>query len=148
MADPDVTHHLGGPQSRAESWRSVALFVGHRALRGFGMYAVVERGTGAFCGRAGFHEPAGWPGLELGWVLAHGWWGRGYATEAGRALLAHAFETMGVDRVISLVKPGNERSARVERSASGWSAKGRRRCSMRWPTCGPLAPSARVTRRT
>lgn len=52
-------------------------------------------------------------GSDWGGFLAHGWWGRGYAIEAGRALLAHAFETMGADRLISLVKPGNERSARV-----------------------------------
>ncbi|MGA8257214.1 MAG: GNAT family N-acetyltransferase, partial [Nocardioides sp.] len=36
---------------------------------------------------------------ELGYRLRTAAWGRGYATEGSRALLAHAFDTVGLDRV-------------------------------------------------
>jgi RimJ/RimL family protein N-acetyltransferase len=39
--------------------------------------------------------------------------GRGYATEASRALVAHAFEHYGVHRVYGRLEPRNEASARV-----------------------------------
>jgi len=58
-------------------------------------------------------NPEGWPGLEVGWLVARSHWGRGLATEGGRASLAHAFETLGVDHVISLIRPDNAASIRV-----------------------------------
>jgi RimJ/RimL family protein N-acetyltransferase len=49
MALPDVTRYLGEghPLSRAEAWRQLAMFAGHWVLRGFGLWAVEERATGA-----------------------------------------------------------------------------------------------------
>jgi RimJ/RimL family protein N-acetyltransferase len=61
MADPRVTRYLGDgrPLSRADAWRQMALFQGHWALRGFGLWAVEHRVTGAFMGRIGCFEPEG-----------------------------------------------------------------------------------------
>ncbi len=50
---------------------------------------------------------------DLGYYLGSAYWGRGYATEAGRALLAFAFDRLGVHRVEAEVVPGNAASARV-----------------------------------
>lgn len=61
----------------------------------------------------GFLDPPGWPGFELGWVLAREHWGKGYAIEGARACLDYAFGPLGRDRVISLIRPANERSIRV-----------------------------------
>ena len=61
----------------------MALFIGHWALRGYGIW-VVER-EGALIGRIGLWQPEGWPGLEVGWLLGRDAWGHGYATEAARA---------------------------------------------------------------
>jgi RimJ/RimL family protein N-acetyltransferase len=49
MADPEVTRHLadGRPLGRADAWRQLAMFAGHWTLRGFGVWAVEERATGA-----------------------------------------------------------------------------------------------------
>ena len=53
--DPDVMRYLGGgyPLSRDESWRNMALVLGHWQLRGFGLWAVEERATGLLAGRVG-----------------------------------------------------------------------------------------------
>ncbi|MGW5365317.1 GNAT family N-acetyltransferase [Actinopolymorpha pittospori] len=49
----------------------------------------------------------------LGFVVAPAHQGRGYASEAGKALLDFAFEVMGVQRVEATCRPGNLASARV-----------------------------------
>jgi [ribosomal protein S5]-alanine N-acetyltransferase len=36
---------------------------------------------------------------EIGYVLAHEWWGLGYATEASRRLLAFGFDQLGLHRI-------------------------------------------------
>jgi RimJ/RimL family protein N-acetyltransferase len=77
------------------------------------MWALELRETGDFLGLTGFAEPEGWPGFELAWTLARRWWGHGYATKGARAALAHAFEVLGKERVISLIDPRNQRSIRV-----------------------------------
>ena len=114
-ADPEVMRYLGTgvTLSRGDAWRSMAGFLGHWALRGYGMWALEEKATGAFVGRAGFLNPEGWPGFELGWTLGRQHWGRGYATEAARRALDYAFEELAQPRVISLIRPGNEPSKRV-----------------------------------
>ena len=77
------------------------------------MWAVEERGTGAFAGRVGLHYPEGWPDREVAWALARPFWGRGYALEAARATLEEAFGRLGLPRVISLIDPANTRSIRL-----------------------------------
>jgi RimJ/RimL family protein N-acetyltransferase len=114
-ADPEITRYLGDGRTldREDAWRQMAMLIGHWALRGFGTWALEERGSGAFVGRAGLHYPEGWPDREVGWVLGREHWGKGYATEAARAALDHAFDTLGWERAISLIHPENERSVRV-----------------------------------
>src|SRR5262249_7335550 len=119
----------GEPLSREDAWRQVAMFLGHWQLRGFGMWAAEEFGTGQFVGRIGLHYPDGWPDRELGWALRRQFWGRGLATEAARAVAHHAFHGLGWDHLISLILPGNARSIRVAerlgaRPASGISIRG------------------------
>ena len=114
-ADAEVVRHLGDgrPLTRAATWRTLALFAGHWALRGYGQWALVEKATGRLVGRAGLWNPEGWPGLEVGWLLDRRSWGRGFATEAARTALAWAFDVVGADRVISVISPANVRSIRV-----------------------------------
>jgi RimJ/RimL family protein N-acetyltransferase len=111
--DAEVMRFMGPPVGRVDAWRLLATIVGHWTLRGYGLWAVEERATGAFVGRAGLWYPEGWPGLEVGWALRREWWGRGYATEAGRAALEWAFGALGADHVRSLIHPANARSIRV-----------------------------------
>jgi RimJ/RimL family protein N-acetyltransferase len=114
-ADPEVMRFLesGVPLDRAAAFRSIAVHLGHWQLRGYGQWALVERDTGAFVGRAGLWQPEGWPGLEVGWILARRAWGHGYATEAGRAAIDYAFDVLGAEDVISLIRPENTGSIRV-----------------------------------
>ena len=113
--DPEVMRYLGAgyPLTRAESWRNMALVLGHWQLRGFGLWAVEERATGLMAGRVGCWQPEGWPGLEIGWALRREFWGRGYATESAQLVLADTFSHARDSRLISLIHPQNERSIAV-----------------------------------
>jgi len=40
-------------------------------------------------------------------------WGRGYATEAARTLLRYGFDTLGLEKIVAIVKPDNAASIKV-----------------------------------
>ncbi len=109
--------HLPEDVGRDEAWEQLAAFLGQWELRGTGQWALEERTSGRFVGRAGLHNPEreGWPGVEVGWALHPDAWGRGYATEAGRVAIDYAFDVLGLDEVVSLILPDNERSQAVAR---------------------------------
>ncbi len=113
VADPAVMRFLGGPIDRSAAWRQIALFAGHRALRGWTQSAVVERASGRLVGRGGLWQPEGWPGLEVGWTLARHAWGRGFASELGRAVRDAARALTGADELISVIHRDNSASIRV-----------------------------------
>ncbi|MBR8829054.1 MAG: GNAT family N-acetyltransferase [Gomphosphaeria aponina SAG 52.96 = DSM 107014] len=115
-SDPDVMRYInqeGKVFSRAESWRNMAMVMGHWLLRGYGLWAVEKRSHGAMIGRVGLWQPEGWPDLEVGWTLHKDFWGQGFATEAAQASLNYAFTVMGETELISLINPHNLASQRV-----------------------------------
>jgi len=113
-ADEETMRHLaGGTLSRDDTWRQIAMFVGHWHLRGFGIWAVEEKASGAFAGRIGVWYPEGWPLEEISYSLAPGFRGRGLATEAAAASRDWAFWTLGLPALCSLIRPANAASIRV-----------------------------------
>jgi len=94
------------------------------AAGGYGIWRVEERGrpgladpglagTG-LAGTAGL-RPLEDVGLEIFYSLAPGSWGRGYATEAARAVIGHALGTLGLAEVLAEVDEGNTASVAVVR---------------------------------
>ena len=61
--------------------------------------------------RRPFVAHANW--LEIGWALRRDFWGRGYASEIGRAALAVAFDVLGMQAVVSCTVRHNTRSRAV-----------------------------------
>lgn len=112
MADAEVTRYLGDgqPLDRSDAWRQLAMLIGHWELRGFGLWAVEEHATGRLIGRIGCHEPEGWPGFELGYVLARDAWGHGFAREGAAAALDFARTVLQRKAIISLIRPANRAS--------------------------------------
>ncbi len=115
VADPEVMSYIGDGSivSREDAWRKMAMNLGHWQLRGYGLWAMEEKATGRLIGQVGFFFPEGWPGQEIGWLLARDAWGSGFATEGATAALARGPEILGVDRVMALIHPENERSSRL-----------------------------------
>ena len=84
---------------------------------GYGHWAAFERATGRFVGAVGLLDHADWTATpfstEVGWLIRKEAWNRGFATEAGRAALAFAFDELRLQRVICIVDPRNRPSRRV-----------------------------------
>jgi RimJ/RimL family protein N-acetyltransferase len=121
-ADPEVMRFIGAdgkPRSRTEAWRGMATFMGEWALRGAGMWALEEKASGRFVGRAGIINFEGWPEPELGYALARNAWGKGYAREAGRAALDWAFAHMRRERLVSFIRADNLSSKRTAAALGG-----------------------------
>lgn len=88
-------------------WRNAAIMAGHWALHGVGMFVVEEKQTGRFVGRVGPWLPPGWPGFEIGWGIASGFRGKGYAVEAASASIDWAFARFEIDRIIHCIDREN-----------------------------------------
>ena len=96
-------------------WRNAAIMAGHWALHGVGMFVVEEKSSGTFVGRVGPWLPPGWPGFEIGWGIANGFRGKGYAIEAARASIDWAFATFEIDEIVHAIDRENTASQHVAR---------------------------------
>jgi RimJ/RimL family protein N-acetyltransferase len=96
-------------------WRNAAIMSGHWMLHGVGMFVVEEKSSGAFVGRVGPWFPPGWPGFEVGWGIASGFRGKGYALEAARASIDWSFATFELDEIIHTIDHENTASQALAR---------------------------------
>ena len=118
LADPRVTFWRRHPIS-AEETR--AIFEGKLGLQrqGLGWWAVFLNdqvgpdGAPVFVGQVILQPLEGTDKIEIGWLFLPEHWGRGYASEAARAMLTHGFETLPLDQLVALVLPENQRSLGV-----------------------------------
>jgi RimJ/RimL family protein N-acetyltransferase len=119
-ADPVVTRYIGGrPLTREEVWGRLLRYDGHWTMLGFGYWALEEKLTGAFLGELGFAdlqreiEPRLDGMAEIGWVLTPQHHGKGYATEAVRAVVAWGDQHLLTARMVALIHPQNAASLRL-----------------------------------
>jgi RimJ/RimL family protein N-acetyltransferase len=114
-ADPEIAASLGGLLGALEAAEKLERYAASMAHNGFGRWAI-ER-SGEFIGYCGVVAAAADHPLgshhEIGWCLARGAWGHGYATEAARAALVDVFDRVGVTEVLAYTTPDNLRSQAV-----------------------------------
>jgi [ribosomal protein S5]-alanine N-acetyltransferase len=141
-ADPEVARFMDfRPEGEAEARVWLDGVIAHAAARprtGYNL-AVVERATGRVIGWVGFGEssrfPAGSGEVGVGYMLARARWGQGFAAEALRAVVDHAFAALGARRVSAWCWAENRASARVMEKAGLAFA---RRCERTEPKSGLL----------
>jgi RimJ/RimL family protein N-acetyltransferase len=120
-ADPEVMRFIGtgAVLGRQLSDDLVTRLEREWETRGFGLWALSAREDPeqrllGFCGlTVPMFLPSVLPAVEVGWRLAREAWGRGYATEAAGSALAFGFQEHGIEEILAIVDPGNERSLRV-----------------------------------
>jgi [ribosomal protein S5]-alanine N-acetyltransferase len=117
FGDPEVMLFGPGPQSRewVQRWLVGCLKDYYRKW-GFGLWAVVhkpDRQVIGYCGLTRFDDVGGQSEIEIGYRLARGFWGRGLATEAARAVLDYALGVLGLPRLVSIIDARNGASIRV-----------------------------------
>lgn len=114
--DPDVTRYVAGPWHDPVAHRQ---FVEFRIKRpyppGLGYWTIRERSDPErFIGWVLLIPDHGaGADVEIGWRLVRSAWGRGIASEAAKALVVHAFETVRLPRVIADINAENRASLRV-----------------------------------
>ena len=115
LADPMVGATMNGVRDRAFAEERTRLQADGWDAHGFGLWAAYDRGGGGFVGRGGIQHTVleGEDVVEAAWCLAPVWWGRGLATELGRAGLDLAFDQLGLDAVVAFTLPHNTRSRAV-----------------------------------
>ena len=122
-ADPDVMRFVNGgvptPRYEIENDFLPAFLAYYDRYEGFGFWAVIEKASGEFLGWFHFRpRPDAAAGeVELGYRLRKPAWGRGYATEGSRALIAKGFTESGVQRVVAEAMTVNVASRRVMEKA-------------------------------
>jgi RimJ/RimL family protein N-acetyltransferase len=116
-ADARVMEFFPKLLDRAESDARVEKIRDHFARNGFGLWAVEVPGVAEFIGFVGLSVPEFeahfTPCIEIGWRLAYGHWGIGYATEAARAVLDVGFRLLALQEIVSFTVPANRRSRNV-----------------------------------
>lgn len=81
------------------------------------LWSVEERSSQQFIGFVGLNK-TNWetpftPNIEIGWRLAFSFWGKGYASEAAKAVLNYAFNELTLAEVVSFTVVDNWRSRKV-----------------------------------
>jgi [ribosomal protein S5]-alanine N-acetyltransferase len=120
--DRDTMRHVGRTgrpvADLAATRRAVDAIRRHEELHGFGLWAVDELDGEPLVGVAGLAWVEGHgPDVEAAYILRRDHWGRGYATEALRAVLAIGHGKLGVERIVALAYLENDASRRVMEKA-------------------------------
>ena len=118
-ADPEVRRYVGGaPRTREAAEERFRKGLHRPESDRMRMWATVYKPEGLYVGRCGVYPnftPSGPVEGEgaLGFYLARAYWGRGLATEAGRAFVNFGFNELGLSRIVTAVQVGNHASVRV-----------------------------------
>lgn len=107
---------FGRALSESGSWRAMASMLGHWQLRGYGPYAVEEKASGQVLGTVGLWYPVDWPEPEIKWALSRRHWGKGFASEAARAVQRMASVHLPEVSLISFIHAQNAASIQLARS--------------------------------
>lgn len=118
-ADERVMELLAGTLTRARSDAFLEEMEAHFDAHGYGLWALELRESGELIGLTGLNtvafEAHFTPAVEVGWRLAHLFWGHGYASEAAGAALRFGFERAGLEEIVSMTSVPNVRSQAVMR---------------------------------
>jgi RimJ/RimL family protein N-acetyltransferase len=112
--DPEVTRFIGGPFPKEEVRRRLEQEIANGMAHGIQYWPIFLLSEEEFAGCCGLrpHRPAE-NIFELGFHLHKAHWGKGYASEAARAAIEHAFQSLGASALFAGHHPDNEISKRV-----------------------------------
>lgn len=117
---PAVMRHLGGARLAATVAERLASDIADVAETGSGRWILWLRDENRRIGRCGLFRVSsqaapetlrGQP--EIGWTLAEAFWGKGYASEAARAVLEFGFVSLGLPVIYAQTSDSNRGSTRL-----------------------------------
>jgi ribosomal-protein-alanine N-acetyltransferase len=115
--DPEVRkYYPDGTRTLAETRDELEWFMkGHPLRPELGLWATVERSSGAFLGRCGLLPWTidGAAEVELAFLISKSRWREGFATEAAQSIIRYARDELKLSRLICLIMPGKVASEKV-----------------------------------
>ena len=121
-SDPEVMRYISGrPETRDETLAVVDRVKKRWIEFGYSWWSFIELGSGEIVGAGALQNlrrgatPAPDPAcpLEIGWRLRRDRWHQGLATEAARAIVGFAFDTIHAEELYAVCHPENAPSASV-----------------------------------
>jgi RimJ/RimL family protein N-acetyltransferase len=118
-ADPRVREFFPSVLTREQSNAEVRFHLDNYVRDGFCLFVAEIIANGHFAGFIGmqtmnFGVPSlPQPAIEIGWRLAHQYWGKGLATEGAQGVIRYAFATLDLRQLVAITVPANHRSRRV-----------------------------------
>ncbi len=113
--DPELMKYVGDghPLSREQTQKWIEVTLNNYASKGFGMYGVIYKETGAFIGYCGLVFSTDVNDHELIYALSKAVWGRGLATEIATGLVEFAFSSLDMKHLYASIDPENSASERI-----------------------------------
>ena len=115
--DPEVMRYFPALQTPEQTEAMIARVEAFIEEHGYGLFALERRDTNQFIGFTGLSHPRFesffTPCVEIGWRLAKGHWGQGFAQEAARTCLQFGFEQLGLKEIYSFTSLLNTPSINV-----------------------------------
>ncbi len=120
-SDPEVHRYLGNKpvKTKAESEKILESVLSQYQERGIGRWAAIEKSSGDFIGWSGIrlnteYNMNGFTRYyDVGYRLMKRYWGKGYATESGKAAVDYAFNHLNLPVLYGTTEMGNEASHRA-----------------------------------
>ncbi|WP_452219686.1 GNAT family N-acetyltransferase [Lacinutrix salivirga] len=117
-SNPNVHTYLGNKpiKTKDEAKKIIASVLQQYQDRGIGRFAVIEKETNQFIGWSGLrlnteYNMNGFTKYyDIGYRLIERFWGKGYATESGKAALDYAFNIMKLPEIYATTEIGNQAS--------------------------------------
>lgn len=117
-SDPEVHKYLGNKpvKTKAESKKIIQSVITQYQERGIGRFAVIEKASGNFTGWSGIrlnteYKMNGFTKYyDVGYRFIKQFWGKGYATESGKAAVDFAFKTLKLPEIYATTEIGNKAS--------------------------------------
>lgn len=119
VSDKETMYAWGQGFSKKQSQEWLDKQLAHYQQYGFGIWAIIEKQSGAIIGNAGLnHTEISLKGktqkiVEIGYLLHRNFWGKGYGSEVARMCVKYGFETLGLEEVYCLIKKDNKASIKV-----------------------------------
>ncbi len=116
--DPRVMEFFPKLLTKEESEEAATRYKSHIDQKGWGLWAVEIPNEASFIGFVGLSPvklftPPFEESVEIGWRLAHAYWGKGFATEGAKAALSYGFHTLHLPEIVAFTAKINLRSQNV-----------------------------------
>ena len=113
-SDSEVMKYLNeGVRNREETAADLFQIIAHWEKNAFGLWAVVNKQNNQLIGDGGLRFLGKTPEVEVGYVLAKAYWGKGLASEVAAATLKYGFEVLKLEKIVAVANTKNRASRRV-----------------------------------